>query len=212
MDWKIPATILILIVLVSLGVLPFFSPNFSASLTDMYSSVKEFINKISNKETNFNGNIVLSLSTKELNELKIGFKTKLYLKLKGDYCLNVDNKNLSVKGDLFLNNFTGVINFKNFSISGTALEISAENFKLYGKSKIQANNKNFEKLTISNLKIAELTITKGKIKTTEPRKIEAEIDDLSKVYGFSGTLNYQNNTAVFEGNCTKIQMKEFTFG
>lgn len=211
MDWKIPATLVILIVVVSLGILPFFSTNFSNSLTGFFSPIKDFFTNIFHKEAEFKGDVVLSLSTSELDELKIGIPAEIYLKLNEDYSLTVGGKNLTVKQNLLLKNFTGTINFKNFSISGKVLRISSENFDLEG-DKIQTNNKNFEELVISNLQIAELTIFKGKIKTEKPRKIEAEIDDVSKLYGFVGTLNYKNSTGIFKGNCTKVQMKGFSLG
>ena len=210
MDWKIPATIIILVVVISLGVLPFFSTGFSNSVTGFFSPVKDFFSNLFHKEADFGGSVVLSFSTTELSELKIGVPTEVYLKLNGDYGLNIDDKSLVVKQDLLLKNFTGTINFKNFSISGNVMGFSAENFELEGLSKVQTKNKNFEELTISNLQIAELTISKGHIKTEKPRKIEAEIDDTGKLYEFIGTLKYKDNQALFEGNCTKIQMEGFS--
>ncbi len=212
MDWKIPATIVILVVVVSLGVLPFFSTNFSDSLTGFFSPIKDFFSNIFHREIESGGKVVLYLSTNELGNLKIGIPTNVYFKLNDNYNLIMDDKNLVVKQNLLLKNFTGTINFKNFSISGKVTGISSENFDLEGSSKIQTDNKKFEELTISNLQIAELTINKGKINTEKPRKIEAEIDDTSKLYGFIGTLTYKNNTALFEGNCTKFQMEGLSLG
>lgn len=218
MDWKIPATIIILIAVVSLGVLPFFSTDFSNSLTGVFSSVRDFFDNmdffdnIFHRETEFKENVVLSLSTTKLNELKIGIPTEIYLDLNGNYNLNVDNKNLTVKQNMFLNNFTGTLNFVNFSIAGSVSGISASNFDLYGKSKVWTNNENFEELKISNLQFVELTINKGKIKTESPQKIEAEIEDKIKLYGFKGSMTYKNNTVEFYGSCTKVQTKGFTLG
>ena len=212
MDWKLPATIIILIAIVSLGLLPSFSSTFSNSLTKFYSPIKDFLDRILHRQTEFNGGVVLSLSTNELSKLKIGIPAEIFFKLDENYDLKVDGKILKVTKSLTLKNFTGTIDFRNFTISGKVVGISSENFNLEGTSNIQINNKNFDELRISNLKIAELTITRGKIKTEKPRKIEAEIDDRAKLYGFSGTLTYKNNVLLYEGNCKKVQMKGFSLG
>lgn len=210
MDWKIPATIIILVAVVSLGVLPFFSTDFSSSLTGVFSSVRDFFDNVFHRETEFEENVILSLSTTELNELKIGLPTEIYLDLNGDYNLDVDNKDLSVKQNLFLNNFTGTLNFVNFSVFGTVFGISAADFELIGKSKVQITNKNFKELKIFGLQIGELTINKGKIKTESPQKIEAEVEDRIKLYGFKGSLAYKNGVVTFDGSCTKVQTRGFT--
>lgn len=212
MDWKIPATIVIIVAIISLGVLPFFSTDFSDSLASGFFSVKKFFKDLIPRTYEFEENVILSLSTAELDKLKIGLPTEIDLDLTENYELTVDSKHLTVKKNLVLSNFTGTVIFTNFSISGSAMKISIENFELEGKSKIQTTDSNFDKLRIANLQLAELTVNKGTMSIESPQKIEAEVEDTINLYGFKGTLTYENDIAVLEGSCTKIQTKGFTLG
>ncbi len=212
MDWKVPATIVIIIAIISLGVLPFFSTGFSDSLASGFFSAKKFFKDIIPKTYEFEENVILSLSTAELGKLKIGIPTEIDMDLTDTYELTMDSDNVKVKENLVLSNFTGSVDFSNFSISGSALKISVENFEIERKSKIRTTDRNFNKLRITNLQLAELTVNKGRMIIKSPQKIEAEIENTITLYEFKGALTYENDTAVLEGSCAKIQTKGFTIG
>ncbi len=212
MDWKIPTTIVILTAVVSLGFIPFFSPEFSDSIGGVFDNVENIFNKIFQKEQDLTGDITFSLSTENLDKLKIGTPTEMKVDIKDVYSFDIDEREITVKDDITFTNFTGLIVFENFLISGDISDISTESFEMKGGAKISAYDKNFTSLSVSNLKIGELTVTSGKINTKSPQKINANINDTLKLYGFQGNLTYKKDTIKLEGNCTKIESKGFTLG
>ncbi|HIE41250.1 MAG TPA: hypothetical protein EYP80_01150 [Candidatus Aenigmarchaeota archaeon] len=212
MDWKIPLTIIILTVVVSLGIIPFFSPQFSNSLEGILDNVGNIFENLFKKDIKFDGEINFSLSTKELDKIKIGTPTKMEIKTNEQYELKLDKKNIIVKEDINFNNFTGLITFKNFSILGKVSKISTPNFEIEGSSEIGTSNQNFKTLYIENLKIGELTLANGNLDTESPQKMSANINDTIVLYGFQGSLEYKDKTITIKGNCTKIETKSFILG
>jgi uncharacterized protein YxjI len=215
MDWKIPATIVILTFIVSLGLIPFFSPEFSTSIGGILDSFKNLLGNLPSlfeKEKKFNGSIKFSLSTKEFDNLKIGIPANIHVDVEKEYKLKVDKKNLILKEDFDIYNFTGLVALKDFLISGECFKISTKNFEIEGKSKVMMLEKNFESLLIKNLKIGELTLDNGNISIESPQKISAELDNKIKLHEFQGDLMFENSTITLEGNCSKIETEGFSFG
>ncbi|RLJ00795.1 MAG: hypothetical protein DRP06_01165 [Candidatus Aenigmatarchaeota archaeon] len=211
-DWKVPITILILVLIVSLGIFPFFSSDFASSLTDVLSPVNELFNRLFDRNQEFQENILLSFSTKELNNLQVGAPSDLSMKFYGAYKLKVDGKDLTVDGELLLKNFTGSISFTNSLISGSITGLSSGNFKLEGNSKVQLYDMNMDELRVAHLKIGELTVNSGEMKVTYPQNLEVKLDLGSKIYGFQGDMIYSNNEMIFNGKCSNVHMDSFTLG
>ncbi len=211
-DWKVPITILILVLIVSLGIFPFFSSDFASSLTNILSPVNEVFNKLFDRNQEFQENILLSFSTGELKDLKVGVPSDVNMKFHGAYKLKVDDKDLTVDDELLLKNFTGSISFTNSLISGSVAGLSSGNFKLDGNSRVQLYDMNIDELRVSNLKIGELTINEGEMTVTYPQNLEVKIDLGSKIYGFQGDMVYGSNTMTFSGKCSKVNMKSFNLG
>ena len=212
MDWKIPITFIIIGAVISFGILPFFSTDFSDSLINVFSSTKGLIREIVPRHQDFKENVVLSLSTEDIDNLKICQPTDIYIELEDECEILIGSNKLKVKQNLVLSNFTGKIEFSNFSISGDAMKLSSKNFEWGGKSKIQIDDADFSKLTIAQLEISELSVVNGTMDIESPQKIEAEVENEIKMYGFKGRLIYRNGRATLEGNCTKIQTKGFSIG
>ena len=211
-DWKVPITILLLVLIVSLGIFPFFSPDFASSLTNVLSPINEVFNNLFNRNQEFQENIILSFSTKELNDLKVGVPSDVSMKFYGAYKLKVDDKDLTVDGELLLKNFTGSISFTDSLISGSVSGLSSGNFKLDGNSKVQLEDMNIDELRVSHLKIGELTINEGEMTVTYPQNLEVKLDLDSKIYDFQGDMVYSNNVMTFNGKCSKVHMTSFNLG
>jgi len=216
MDWKVPITIVILAFIVSLGMLPFFSSEFSGTIGDILSSFKNLFGNlpiIFEKEKKFNGSIEFSLSTENFNNLlKINIPSNIQINVDEEYNLKIDEKKIILRDDFNIYNFTGAVSFKDFLISGECLKISTKNFEMEGKSKIVILEKNFKAMKIENLKIGELILDSGKIRIENPQKINAELNNKIRLYGFTGNLIFKNNTVTLEGNCTRIESENFSFG
>jgi len=212
MDWKIPATIIILALVVSAGIIPFFSPEFSNILEKILDSFKKLSGlKLFEKEEIFNGSIEFSLSTREFDNLKIA-SGNIKVDTDGNYTVKIDGKKLILKEGFEIHNFTGLVEFKNFLISGECSKISTKNFEIEGKSKIVALEKNFKTLTIENLKIGELDVDGGNITIKSPQKISAELSEKIRLYKFKGSLIFEKDIITLSGNCTKTESRGFNFG
>lgn len=213
MDWKIPVTIIILILIISLGLLPFVSPEFSDSLGGVLSPISNFFEKLFKGETQYEGNgIKMTLMTTDFSEIKVGTPTNINFALNGDFQLKVDNYELTVRNLLFLENFTGEINFDTFTISGRVARISSENFDFNGLFDIDSSSTNFKEISLEGIKISEIIVNQGTLIVESPQKLNMEIEDTLIIYGFNGKLNYGNSTANFDGTCAKIQTGAFTLG
>ncbi|MCK4730599.1 MAG: hypothetical protein KAT28_04725 [Candidatus Aenigmarchaeota archaeon] len=211
-DWKVPITILILVLIVSLGIFPFFSSDFASSLTNVLSPVNELFNKLFDRNQEFQENILLSFSTRELNDLQVGVPSDINMKFYGAYKLKVDDKDLTVDGELLLKNFTGSILFTNSLISGSVTGLSSGTFKLDGNSKVQLYDMNIDELRVAHLKIGELTVNEGDMTVTYPQNLEVKLDVGSRIYGFQGDMVYGSNLMTFSGKCSTVHMDSFNLG
>jgi len=212
MDWKIPATIIILTVVISLGLIPFFSPEFSSSVGGLFDGVEGMFKKIFEKEHEFTGEIVFTLSTRNLSKIKIGTPTKMKIEVKKPYTFAIDDREFTVKDPITFTNFTGIIDFENFFFSGNVLGISTKSFEMKGGAKVSSFENDFSNLSVENIKLGELTLTNGEINTESPQKLNAKINETIKIYGFNGILIYKNRIITFVGNCTKLETKSFSLG
>jgi len=212
MDWKIPATILILAFVVALGILPIFSPEFNKSVSSHFTNFDSPSGALFKKSQEFKPNVEFSMSVSEFPVIKTLTPIKVYINESQRYGIVVDGKNLSLKGNLILNDFTGEINLKDGKIEGVALGMEAEEFKMDGKSNIEIENPTLDQIRTTGLMISDFSANNGILKTTKPQKMEAKLDSAAKIYGFQGSMDYRKGTCDIQGTATMIKANGLTIG
>lgn len=212
MDWKIPATILILAFVVVLGVLPIFSPDFNKNIASRFTDIGSGSGSLFQKAPEFKENVEFSMSVNEFPVIKTLTPVKVYINESQRYAVGVDGKNLSLKGSLILNDFTGEVNLKDGKIEGIALGLESDGFKMEGKSNIEIEEQGLDQVKAAGLMIADFSANNGVLKTTKPQKMEAKLDSAAKVYGFQGSMEYKKGTCEIQGTATMIKANGLTIG
>jgi hypothetical protein len=217
MDWKIPATILILAFIVGLGILPLFSSDFSSQVTNPLTSVGDIFGGISQKTPQYEENVHFSMSASDFPTIRTASPVTILVSSNQKYGLILDGKNMSVKGKLSIQNFTGDIDLKAGKLSGSASLIASDNFDLEGKTNLQLENSGLDEIAVSDLMIGEFMAKSGILTTTIVQGKASEMriplgSDGAKVDGFKGNVSYANNTFYIEGTSSVITATGLTLG
>ncbi|MBN2094701.1 MAG: hypothetical protein JW727_01510 [Candidatus Aenigmarchaeota archaeon] len=212
MDWKIPATIMILLVILGIGAIPLFSPDFGTSFGRSFSSIDDIAGSFFEKQLEFEDNVAFSMSAKEVPKINTLLPTTLYLDSSKSYEILTDGKNLTLKGLLTINGFKGDIDFNEGKILGTCDGIETEFFGLDGKMGISIEGQSFDEIAVSDIKITQIDVNDGTISTTRPQVMEAKVDTGAKIYGFVGKITYSKGTAQLEGISSLIKANSLTIG
>ncbi|MGC9310955.1 MAG: hypothetical protein ACP5E4_04515 [Candidatus Aenigmatarchaeota archaeon] len=212
MDWKIPATLIILAAVVGLGVLPIFSSDFNEKLTDFFSAISERFGVFFQEKGDFEENVAFTMAVNSFPEIKTRTPTMVHLNSLQPFTLLVDNKEVEASGQIMLNGFAGSINFDEGTISGSAEQVYSSGMNIKGKSAVSATNQIIEEITVNNLKIGELIVNGGILTISSPQEMEAKITNGAVVYGFQGSVAYKDKVATFRGACTKIKTNGLTIG
>jgi len=213
MDWKLPATAIILLIIVSMGSLPFFMPKYREPLTNIFDSIEKILNRVFSKETPFEGNINFYLEVDNFSEINFGNPVDIFVENKDNYIFKVDGHEITIKKNFEISNFTGIINFKDCVISGSAFKLESDDFRISNSLKLTTvNTTQCSKMVVDNIKIAELSFNSGYIEIEKPQKIEAEINNSIILSGVQGSIRFENNSLKFNGICTKIKSNGFEIG
>jgi len=218
MDWKIPATILILAFVVGLGILPIFSPDFDGQVTDQFGSFNDIFGEVTTqKPTQYEENVVFSMSVKDFPAIKTSTSVDLFVNASHRYELQMDGKNMSLKGPLTMKGFIGDIDPKNGKISGKADSISSDTFSLDGKTTISLDGQNLDEISASGLIISDFTAKNGVLMTTRVQNKTSEMrvpldNDGARVQGFKGNIQYTDGSYQVSGTSSIITATGLTLG
>jgi hypothetical protein len=215
MDWKVPATIIILAVIVGVGVLPLISPEFNQKLRghlSEFSSLSDLLRNFFPDRADYEAKIIFSMSVNDFPIVKTRTPVTITIDSPHPYALNLDGKNMSAVGRITLKDFKGEINLRGGSITGTAQSVSSDSFTLSGKTHVSSDSLFAEEVTIEGLKIAEMSVNGGTLKTDKPQEMEAKIANNAVVRGFMGKLTYKNGIGHFAGSCFEIRANSLVIG
>jgi hypothetical protein len=219
MDWKIPATIIILAFVVGLGILPIFSPDFNGQVTDQFGSFGDIFDEVTStqKAPQYEENVQFSMSVKDFPAIKTGIPVTLFINSTHRYDLRLDSKNLSLKGPLTMTGFIGDIDPKTGKISGSADSIASDTFSLDGKTSISMENPELDEISASGLMISDFTAKNGVLMTTRVQNKTSEMrvpldNDGARVQGFKGSIKYSDSTYQISGTSSIITATGLTLG
>lgn len=215
MDWKIPATVLILLIIVGVGALPLISPEFGETLGGYFSSfsaLDDFLGGLFPDDTDYSENVIFSMTVNDFPDIKTRDEVNVVLTSDQPYTLNIDGKELKATDSVTLQDFTGEVSPLSGTITGQIDGISSDSLTLDGKMQVSAANVFLDQITIEHLKISEMTVNGGTLNTLMPQEMEAKITNSATIRGFSGELKYKNGVGQFDGTCSEIKTNGLEIG